>query len=281
MAFDFNTLEPLILNILSTPDIDLETISARRVRHQLPDLDASLTPQFLKENKDAVDAVIARVYEKVSAGRAGGSHKAEETEGTPELRKRKQENETEDNREYEDDEAKEPPQKKVKKPGKTELSDAELARKLNDEINSRSRRTTTKGRNGTSTRGGRTKKSSAIVNSDEDSGHDDGAKKPKKRSTGPAKGGFGKEYALRCFLILFGKIVAEPPFPNCSEPLAAVLNVPKLSRPQVVKQLWVYIKENGLQNPDNKREILCDVNLRAVFGVDKIDMFRMNKVLGQ
>ena len=60
-----------------------------------------------------------------------------------------------------------------------------------------------------------------------------------------------------------------------------MLNVPKLSRPQVVKQLWVYIKENELQNPENKREILCDVNLRAVFGVDKIDMFRMNKVLGQ
>ena len=204
MAFDFNTLEPLILNILSAPDVDLETISARRVRHQLPDLNPSLTPQFLKENKDDVDAVIARVYEKVSAGRAGGSHKAEETGVTPsELRKRKQEDETEDSREYEDDEEKEPRPKKVKKPGKTEISDAELARKLNDEINKRSRRTTTKGRaNGTGTRGGRTKKSSAIVDSDEDSGDDDGTKKSKKRSTGPAKGGFGKEYALRCFLIL-------------------------------------------------------------------------------
>ena len=55
----------------------------------------------------------------------------------------------------------------------------------------------------------------------------------------------------------------------------------KLSRPQVVKQLWVYIKDNGLQNPSNKREIMCDDQLRAVFGVDKIDMFKMNKVLGQ
>jgi upstream activation factor subunit UAF30 len=49
----------------------------------------------------------------------------------------------------------------------------------------------------------------------------------------------------------------------------------------VVKQLWVYIKGNELQNPENKREILCDAGLRAVFGVDKIDMFKMNKVLGQ
>lgn len=66
-----------------------------------------------------------------------------------------------------------------------------------------------------------------------------------------------------------------------SEPLAAILETGRLSRPQVVKQLWVYIKDNALQNPSNKREIMCDDQLRAVFGVDKIDMFKMNKVLGQ
>lgn len=66
-----------------------------------------------------------------------------------------------------------------------------------------------------------------------------------------------------------------------SDPLAAVLQTDKLARTQVVKQLWVYIKGNNLQNPANKREILCDAPLRAVFGTDKIDMFKMNKVLGQ
>jgi upstream activation factor subunit UAF30 len=35
------------------------------------------------------------------------------------------------------------------------------------------------------------------------------------------------------------------------------------------------------QNPENKREIMCDPALRPVFNVDKIDMFKMNKVLGQ
>lgn len=69
-------------------------------------------------------------------------------------------------------------------------------------------------------------------------------------------------------------------FPR-SEPLSAVLNVDKLSRPQVVKQLWAYIKGNDLQNPSNKREILCDGSLRAVFGVEKVDMFKMNKILGE
>lgn len=60
-----------------------------------------------------------------------------------------------------------------------------------------------------------------------------------------------------------------------------MLAVEKLSRPQVVKKLWEYIREHQLQNPSNKKEILCDGALRAVFAVDKIDMFRMNKVLGQ
>ena len=60
-----------------------------------------------------------------------------------------------------------------------------------------------------------------------------------------------------------------------------MLEVEKLSRPQVVKKLWEYIRQNELQNPSNKKEIICDDALRAVFAVDKIDMFRMNKVLGQ
>lgn len=55
----------------------------------------------------------------------------------------------------------------------------------------------------------------------------------------------------------------------------------RLSRPQVVKQLWAYIKAHELQNPANKRQIVCDAGLRAVFGAERIDMFQMNKVLGQ
>lgn len=66
-----------------------------------------------------------------------------------------------------------------------------------------------------------------------------------------------------------------------SAPLSAVLEVEKLSRPQVVKKLWEYIRQHELQNPSNKKEIICDDAFRAVFAVDKIDMFRMNKVLGQ
>ncbi len=54
----------------------------------------------------------------------------------------------------------------------------------------------------------------------------------------------------------------------------------QLSRPQVVKKLWDYIKGHELQDPSDKRQILCDDKLQAVFKQDKINMFSMNKLLG-
>jgi len=64
-----------------------------------------------------------------------------------------------------------------------------------------------------------------------------------------------------------------------SPELQSVLGVSELSRTQVVKQLWVYIRENDLQDPQNRRKILCDEKLRLVFRKDSVDMFEMNKVL--
>lgn len=48
---------------------------------------------------------------------------------------------------------------------------------------------------------------------------------------------------------------------------------------QVVKKLWAYIRENNLQDPSNKRKILCDERLKKIFNVNSIDMFQMNKAL--
>ena len=48
---------------------------------------------------------------------------------------------------------------------------------------------------------------------------------------------------------------------------------------QVVKKLWAYIRENNLQDPKNRQNILCDESLRAIFRVDCINMFQMNKAL--
>lgn len=54
----------------------------------------------------------------------------------------------------------------------------------------------------------------------------------------------------------------------------------QLSRPQVVKRLWQHIKSNGLQDPKDKRQILCDDKMQAVFKQPKVDMFKMNKDIG-
>ncbi|XP_051140191.1 upstream activation factor subunit spp27-like [Andrographis paniculata] len=55
----------------------------------------------------------------------------------------------------------------------------------------------------------------------------------------------------------------------------------ELARTEVVKQLWAYIKENKLQDPSNRRNIICDNSLRKLFNVDTIDMFQMNKALAK
>jgi upstream activation factor subunit UAF30 len=45
----------------------------------------------------------------------------------------------------------------------------------------------------------------------------------------------------------------------------------EMSRPEVVKKIWDYVKANGLQDPNDKRYILCDDSLRPVFG-EKVHM---------
>ena len=55
-----------------------------------------------------------------------------------------------------------------------------------------------------------------------------------------------------------------------------------LPRPEVVSKVWEYIKTHKLQNPQNKREIMADEKLQAVFGgKNKVSMFEMNKHLAQ
>lgn len=50
---------------------------------------------------------------------------------------------------------------------------------------------------------------------------------------------------------------------------------------QVVRQLWTYIREKNLQDPGDRRNINCDEPLQALFGVDSINMFQMNKALSR
>jgi upstream activation factor subunit UAF30 len=75
------------------------------------------------------------------------------------------------------------------------------------------------------------------------------------------------------------KAGTQPPY-RLSEELQAVVQVDVLPRPQVVSKLWEYIKANQLQNPSDKREILCDAKLKKIFqNKSKVTMFNMNQFL--
>ena len=66
-----------------------------------------------------------------------------------------------------------------------------------------------------------------------------------------------------------------------SAELAAVVGAEPLPRGEVVSKVWAYIKANGLQNPEDRREILADAKLEAVFGKKRVTMFEMNKHLAR
>jgi chromatin remodeling complex protein RSC6 len=63
--------------------------------------------------------------------------------------------------------------------------------------------------------------------------------------------------------------------------LAAIIGATPQPRTQVTKLLWEYIKSNNLQNPGNKRNILCDAKLKAVMGKDEVTMFEMTGLVGK
>ncbi|MDO8183488.1 MAG: SWIB/MDM2 domain-containing protein [bacterium] len=67
-----------------------------------------------------------------------------------------------------------------------------------------------------------------------------------------------------------------------SDELAAVVGKGPMPRSEVVKALWVYIKKHDLQNPKNKRNILADEALQAVFdGKKEVSMFEMTKLVSK
>jgi chromatin remodeling complex protein RSC6 len=73
--------------------------------------------------------------------------------------------------------------------------------------------------------------------------------------------------------------LARPVQPSAD--LAKITGSDPLPRSEVVSKMWDYIRKNNLQNPENKREIVADDTLRAVFGTDRVSMFEMNKHLSR
>ena len=74
------------------------------------------------------------------------------------------------------------------------------------------------------------------------------------------------------------KAIAQPTY-KLSKELAAIVNAEEMSRPEVTKQLWVYIKAQGLQDPKNKRMIIPDSKLAKVIGKEPIDMMKLSSFL--
>ena len=66
-----------------------------------------------------------------------------------------------------------------------------------------------------------------------------------------------------------------------SDALAAVIGIEQVVRPQVIKNLWDYIKAQGLQDAANKRLINADAKLLPVFGKLQATMFELAGIVGK
>lgn len=66
-----------------------------------------------------------------------------------------------------------------------------------------------------------------------------------------------------------------------SAELAAVIGDKPLPRTEIVRELWIYIKANNLQDQKDKRMINADKKLLAVFGKAQVSMFEMAGLIGK
>jgi chromatin remodeling complex protein RSC6 len=64
--------------------------------------------------------------------------------------------------------------------------------------------------------------------------------------------------------------------------LAAIVGSKPISRGQIIKKLWAYIKKFDLQDKINKRLIHADEKLKKIFGgKSPVNMFEMTKLVSK
>ena len=69
---------------------------------------------------------------------------------------------------------------------------------------------------------------------------------------------------------------------NLSPELQDIIGPGPMPRTEVTKALWVYIKENKLQEEKDKRTIVADEKMKKIFdGKDKVNMFEMTKLVSK
>ncbi|KAL2201686.1 SWIB/MDM2 domain protein [Sarocladium strictum] len=240
----------IIDGILATAD--LETITRKKIRQGL---ELSLGGTDLSEQKEAIKKLIEQRFDAISG--VDAQEPSPETSISP--RKRSATNGTTGDSNSDASITPEPTKKKVKRSASVEDADARLAAQLQAQEDSIARGRTTRGaEKPRSTKKKAPRKKSAKKVAVTDDSDVDGSDAPPKRKAG---GGFQKPF-------------------NLSEPLAELCGEKQLPRPQVVKRLWQHIKGNNLQDPENKRQIICDEKMIAVFRQPKVDMFKMNKDIG-
>jgi chromatin remodeling complex protein RSC6 len=67
-----------------------------------------------------------------------------------------------------------------------------------------------------------------------------------------------------------------------SATLAEVVGAKPIPRGQITKNLWAYIKKNGLQDQKNRRVINADDKLKKIFGGKaSVNMFEMTKLVSK
>ncbi len=104
------------------------------------------------------------------------------------------------------------------------------------------------------------------------------AKAPAKKAAAkaPAKKAAAKAPAAKKSASAFNKAM------KISPELAAVIGGDARPRTEVTSAIWAYIKKHDLQDPKNKRNILADEKLKAVFGGKKtVTMFEMTALVSK
>ncbi|KAI4979514.1 hypothetical protein ZWY2020_016267 [Hordeum vulgare] len=114
-----------------------------------------------------------------------------------------------------------------------------------------------------------------------------GSKKPAAAAAAAAKGGKNSATAAAKPKAAKEKGPVDPnnlrgimrPVP-VSDALSKFGGAPNISRSGVLKIVWDYVKANSLQNPANKKEIICDEKLKTIFdGRNTVHMTEVTKLL--
>jgi upstream activation factor subunit UAF30 len=64
--------------------------------------------------------------------------------------------------------------------------------------------------------------------------------------------------------------------------LADIVGGSTMSRAELTKKIWAYIKKNGLQDSKNRRNINADAKLKPIFGgKGTVSMFEMTKLVNK